>query len=99
MTRWLAGEVSGSKQGGVSGYVQRWLRETRGERCEECGWARVHPKTGRAPLHVHHADGRYDNNRPENLRLLCPNCHSLTDTYGSLNLGNGRPWHVVKSAR
>jgi hypothetical protein len=23
--------------------------------------------------------------------LLCPNCHSLTNTFGSLNNGNGRP--------
>ncbi len=33
-------------------------------------------------------------NRPENLRLLCPNCHALTDTFGALNRGKGkRPNH------
>lgn len=97
--RWLAGEVSGAKEGGVSHHVKRWLKETHGEKCQECGWSRVHPKTGRAPLHVHHIDGKYSNNTPSNLRLLCPNCHSLTENYGSLNNGNGRPYHVIKSSR
>lgn len=32
-------------------------------------------------LHVDHIDGDYLNNEIENLRFLCPNCHSQTDTY------------------
>ena len=32
-------------------------------------------------LHVDHIDGRYWNCQPENLRFLCPNCHSQTSTY------------------
>ncbi|MFD7130351.1 HNH endonuclease [Streptomyces sp. NPDC059894] len=33
------------------------------------------------PLEVDHMDGNWRNNRIENLRLLCPNCHSTTDSY------------------
>ncbi|MFI1175019.1 HNH endonuclease signature motif containing protein [Streptomyces melanogenes] len=51
-----------------------------GERCALCGteptW-RGHP----LPLEVDHIDGDWRNNRIENLRFLCPNCHSTTDTY------------------
>ena len=41
---------------------------------------------------VDHRDGNATNNKPRNLRLLCPNCHSRTKTYGMKNFGNGRPW-------
>lgn len=34
-------------------------------------------------LHVDHVDGDWSNNKIENLRFLCPNCHSQTSTFGS----------------
>lgn len=33
-------------------------------------------------LQVDHIDGDWTNNNIDNLRFLCPNCHSQTDTYG-----------------
>ena len=94
--RWLRGEETGSKGNffAISEYVRRWLKSTHGEKCSLCGWAKRHPLTLRIPLTIDHIDGNVSNNRPENLRLLCPNCHSLTDTYGALNRGKGkRPHH------
>lgn len=36
-------------------------------------------------LQIHHIDGNHYNNEESNLQLLCPNCHSLTPTFGALN--------------
>lgn len=40
------------------------------------------------PLELDHVDGDNENNNLENLRLLCPNCHALTDTYCGKNVKN-----------
>ncbi len=89
--RWLAGEIDGkSGEGRVSRHIRRWLFERAENKCEQCGWSRVHPVTGLIPLTVDHKDGNADNHRPENLELLCGGCHMLTPNYGNLNRGYGR---------
>ncbi|MEU8668340.1 HNH endonuclease signature motif containing protein [Streptomyces anulatus] len=50
------------------------------ERCSLCGTGRMW-RDRPLPLEVDHIDGNWRNNRPRNLQLLCPNCHSTTDTY------------------
>ena len=59
-------------------------------RCERCGISEWLDR----PLSIalHHINGDRLDNRLENLELLCPNCHSQTDTFGGRNL------RLVKSA-
>lgn len=59
-------------------------------KCSICGWNKKHPVSNTSPLHVHHKDGNTKNNLEDNLDLLCPNCHSLTENFGSRNKGNGK---------
>lgn len=50
------------------------------KKCINCG--------NTIPLEVHHIDGDYTNNNESNLQLLCPNCHSLTNTIKSRGKGH-----------
>ena len=52
------------------------------EHCESCGWSE-RSSGGYLPLELDHINGDRHDNRIENLRILCPNCHSLTPTYRS----------------
>jgi hypothetical protein len=53
----------------------------RGRRCEECGWDKKNPFNGIIPVQVDHIDGDRNNNSEENLKVLCPNCHSMTKKF------------------
>jgi len=76
----------------TSRFLRRYLVQILGEACANCGWAKRHPTTGRVIVEVEHVDGNWANNRPENLTLLCPNCHAMTPTFRALNKGRGRRW-------
>lgn len=52
--------------------------------CEECGWAKT-SADGYLPLELDHINGDRHDNRIKNLRILCPNCHSLKPTHRGKN--------------
>jgi 5-methylcytosine-specific restriction endonuclease McrA len=84
--KWLSGEEDGSqKNGGLRPALRKYLLKEANYACTECGWDKINPVTGTSPLEIDHIDGDAFNNHPDNLKVLCPNCHSLTTTYKALN--------------
>lgn len=88
--RWKKGEEDGlNGQYNLSHRIRKYLLEKHNYKCECCGWGERNIFTNSIPLEIHHKDGNYKNNKEENLQVLCPNCHSLTETFKSHNK-NGR---------
>ena len=87
--RWKTVTVPRIEAGTRADYstLKRYLIDKREEKCEICGCG---PEYNRKPLtlQVDHIDGNSDNNLPNNIRLLCPNCHSQTETFGNGGKGN-----------
>ena len=48
-------------------------------KCEICGLQKWNNQ--KIPLELHHINGNNKDNSLNNLQLLCPNCHALTDNY------------------
>ncbi len=71
-------------------FIRKYLMEKYGNKCEICGWGKENPYTHTIPLEIHHIDGDCTNNSEKNLQLLCPNHHSLTETFGSSNKDSKR---------
>ena len=99
INEWKDGKVSGNTgvDGlGVSRHVRRYLFEITNNECSKCGWSEVNEFTGKIPLQINHVDGDWKRTSPDNVELICPNCHSLTK-YHTGKLNGGR--HVVEKKR
>jgi 5-methylcytosine-specific restriction endonuclease McrA len=77
--------ISGSKNGRTNLKKRLIDAGLKPDFCEECGTKEWRGQ--QLSLHLHHVNGIATDNRLENLQILCPNCHSLTETWGSRNRG------------
>lgn len=82
---WLSGKCVARKNGYLPRSVREYLINKSNNQCEKCGWHEINPVTNKIPLEIHHVDGDYTNCSIENLQVLCPNCHQLTENYKALN--------------
>jgi 5-methylcytosine-specific restriction endonuclease McrA len=96
---WKTGGVHGNigiTARNISTHLRRYLIEKSGHKCVVCGWNKKHPVTGLVPLEIDHVDGNSENNKEDNLQVICPNCHALTPFFKNLNKGKGRKWRMKK---
>jgi len=98
LTAWNKGMRLGSTGRPLTEYLvvgstckSSWLRQRLVEEgifepeCATCGNATWQGRP--IPLELEHKNGNRNDNRLENLELLCPNCHALTPTYRGRNIG------------
>jgi predicted RNA-binding Zn-ribbon protein involved in translation (DUF1610 family) len=87
--KFLKGEISTRRT------LIRCLTHLHGYRCMLCGNEGTHNNIPLV-LQLDHLNGDASNDSPSNLRLLCPNCHSQTDTFVAKNKGYGRTSRGVR---
>jgi len=89
---WKNGKIPGyqKKSQAISPFVRNYLLEKANFKCSKCGFSGENLKTKKTILQINHIDGNWENCKEDNLEVLCPNCHAMTETFGILNKGNGR---------
>lgn len=73
-----------------NGAIKRIMKDhyNRGDSCEQCGIREWNSK--QLSFELDHIDGDNYNNSLDNLRFLCPNCHSQTETFRGRNVNTGK---------
>jgi endogenous inhibitor of DNA gyrase (YacG/DUF329 family) len=90
LEKWISGEwdgTTGKEFKVISNYVRNYLLEKSGGECNICKnsiWL-GEP----IPLEIHHKDGNWKNNSPDNLEVLCPTCHAIKNR--QISFSNNSP--------
>lgn len=89
LEKWLSGDWDSAQavDGSILDWARRYILEQTQYRCTKCCWSEIAPN-GNIPLDIDHIDGNWKNSHPDNLRVLCPNCHSLTENWKVYNKSN-----------
>lgn len=84
---WLKESSSGKswEELGIDGKKNR-VKQEQNQSCNLCGLSEWRGQ--KLALEIEHKDGQHQNNERENLEALCPNCHSLTETWRGKNKSN-----------
>lgn len=72
--------------------IRKYLIQMHDLKCSRCGWGEKYKDAELPALEIEHIDGNWKNCLPENITIICPNCHSLTSTYKARNRGKGRDY-------
>lgn len=97
--RWKDGKETGmSGTDGLSNHIRKYLLDKTNYTCEipGCGCNFINPYTGLSILQIHHIDGDATNNKEQNLQVLCPNHHAMTEHFGSRNKNSTRKYRYKK---
>ena len=85
--KFINGELSDRQVRGRT--IRAYVLKKQNNKCAICNCL---PEHNEKPLTfiVDHIDGVFTNNIPENIRVICPNCNSQTDTFAGKNIGKNR---------
>lgn len=91
VAEWKNGEITGCDiNGDTRKFLRKYFLEKVNYSCERCGFNKNNEYTGLSILQLHHKDGDCYNNSEDNIEVLCPNCHCLTENFGSRNKNSTR---------
>ena len=77
--------------------MRKYLIENIEYRCEVCG---INEWNGqKLTLQIDHIDGDRKNNELNNLRFICPNCHTQTKTWGASNISDDGRKRLITNKR
>jgi 5-methylcytosine-specific restriction endonuclease McrA len=93
---WINGSWRGGTDSGLSKIVRDYLLDQANYSCQRCGFDTPHPDDNKTILEVNHINGDGTDHSPNNLEVICPNCHALTSNYRGRNVGNGRPVYYLR---
>ena len=78
--------IENSPNANINSLKRRLINENKlAYKCAICGISEWNGQL--LSLHLDHINGKHNDHRLKNLRFLCPNCHSQTETYAGKNKG------------